>query len=1099
MSCVKCVNRIEDHLTKEPGIHSVQVSLLTEKAEIKYNPEYLIPSQITNFISNMGFGAKLIENDMNEKNGIITVEMLIEGMTCSSCVYKVEKELKKLKGITEVSVTLMTCRGKFKYEKASLLGPRDIINRISELGFKASMLNNESKSSLLAASHKKSIKRWRNSFILSVIFGLPSMLAMFVFMLTMPSSMEKDDSLMNATNKSESSHRHSQNSHGMMSQQFMLLPGLNLENLLMFLFCTPVQIFGGRHFYKQAYLSLREGSTNMDVLIALATTIAYVYSLMVLLAAMIVKSSFSPTTFFDTPPMLMIFVSLGRWLEHIAKGKTSEALSKLLSLQALEGCLVTLDQNGNILSEQTINANLFKRGDIIKVVPGSKIPVDGRVIEGQSACDEAIITGESLPVEKKPGSILIGGTINQNGLLIMKATHVGNDTALSQIVRLVEEAQTSKAPIQQLADRIAGVFVPLVCGVSLLTLIVWCSIGLFRFDLIKFYSPYHRDTGHVVSATEMTIELAFQFAITVLCVSCPCALGLATPTAVMVGTGAGATNGILIKGGEPLETAYKIKTIVFDKTGTITQGVPSVTKMIKFVNEKKIPFKDLLSIVASAEKSSEHSLAKAVVEFAKKILNKETFHKCDGFQAVPGCGLKTKVILNKSDKTQEEPEFNNLTLKEVEDLSWWFEDSQIEKKSDANKISSDDLDGSMIELQIDGMTCGSCVYKVEKETKKMKGIIDSKVNLATSRGKFKLDKTTQLTSRELIDKITELGFKASIPTTESKSYDVLIGNREWMKRNGLEIDEKIEKKMDFYELNGNTCVLCSIENQIVALIAIADKVKEEANLAIYTLKKMGLEVYLLTGDNRKTAGNIAKQVGIKKVFAEVLPSHKVRKIKELQQQTGAKVAMVGDGINDSPALAEADVGIAIGTGTDVAVEAADVVLIRNDLLDVIAAIKLSKATVKRIRFNFFFATVYNLIGIPIAAGLFLPLGLNLKPWMASAAMAMSSISVVCSSLLLKFFKKPTKEQLKTNDYLKYLHLDKLNDDQMSIHRGIDGFEKTPNPSILESLKSIRFSQIFAKDTHQNKLYDNENLLNVPLDEDEMEMNVVYDSTKKYTI
>jgi Cu+-exporting ATPase len=306
---------------------------------------------------------------------------------------------------------------------------------------------------------------------------------------------------------------------------------------------------------------------------------------------------------------------------NLKLGKTSNALSKLLSLQAVDACLVTLDEQGSIVKEEVINVHLIKRGDLVKVPPGSKIPVDGRVHQGQSMCDESIITGESMPVEKILGSIVIGGTLNQNGMLVVRATHVGKDTALSQIVRLVEEAQTSKAPIQQYADRIASFFVPFVCLASLLTLVAWCLIGAVRFDLIKYYSPYHRNSDHDVSALEMTIELAFQFAITVLCVSCPCALGLATPTAVMVGTGAGATNGILIKGGEPLELACRIRTIVFDKTGTITQGVPSVVKFFKFVSDEWLPARDLITLVASAENSSEHSLAKAIVKFCKKALN----------------------------------------------------------------------------------------------------------------------------------------------------------------------------------------------------------------------------------------------------------------------------------------------------------------------------------------------------------------------------------------------------------------------------------------------------------------------------------------------
>lgn len=951
-----------------------------------------------------------------------------------------------LLGVTEVSVTLLTNSGTFKFDNNFKIGTRDIINRIKELGFSATLQTSESKQNSLANSHKKAIRRWRNSFMLSLAFGLPSMIAMIFFMYILPGIGTDKDIETTTTATSNNSRNHTSNpmEHHVMHRQLMLLPGLNLENLIMFIFCTPVQFFGGRHFYKNAWMALKQGATNMDVLIALATSIAYFYSVLVLIVAMLLQNAFSPTTFFDTPPMLMIFVSLGRWLEHIAKGKTSEALSKLLSLQALEGCLVTLDDQGNLTSEQVIDAKLLKKGDLLKVTPGSKIPVDGKVVSGQSACDESIITGESLPVEKKPGSILIGGTINQTGVIIMEATHVGKDTALSQIVRLVEEAQTSKAPIQQYADRIAGIFVPIVVSVSLLTLFVWTFIGLFRFDVIKKYSPYHRDTGHEVSNLEMTIELAFQYAITVLCVSCPCALGLATPTAVMVGTGVGAINGILIKGGEPLELAYKIKTVVFDKTGTITQGIPSVTKLCRFVSETVLPLKDMLAIIGSAENSSEHSLARAVVKFAKRVLQTEKFFRCSNFQVVPGCGLKTKVHYDTTSQS----------LLSV--------DTRVPEVVDMVKHNSSDLNF------------------------------------------FKL-----------------------MDNEKVKCYDVLIGNREWMKRNFLDVDEKISQRMEDYEMSGNTCVLCAIDGHIVSMIAIADQVKDEANLVVYTLKKMGLDVVLLTGDNRKTAAAIAKQVGIKKVYAEVLPSHKVAKIKELKSQAGkGKIAMVGDGINDSPALAEADVGIAIGTGTDVAVEAADVVLIRNDLCDVISAIALSKKTVGRIRYNFFFATVYNLVGIPIAAGIFLPLGFNLKPWMASAAMAFSSISVVCSSLLLKLYRKPSYEKLRTQDYLRYvvvfnilmqylfkylylnyflyryIHSDRWDDDNISVHRGIGGINyndrSEKSESIFESIKSIRLSQYFGKNdaaTIRRDSSDNQGLLKNPGDDEDLEMTIIDDSTK----
>ena len=457
-----------------------------------------------------------------------------------------------------------------------------------------------------------------------------------------------------------------------------------------------------------------------------------------------------------------------------------------------------------------------------------------------------------------------------------------------------------------------------------------------------------------------------------------------------------------------METACKIKTIVFDKTGTITEGVPSVIKICKFVNERACSYSQLLAILGTAENKSEHSLAMAVLKFAKESLSVDNFGKCLKFDAVPGCGLKAKVNKIEEILKNVSPKMN---ICEFEDLSHFSS-----REVSPSKTETDNF--------IEG----------------------------------------------------------------SKVFDVLIGNREWMKRNFLIITEKMEDLMQSNEKNGHTCVLVAINNQIIAMLVIADKVKEEAHLAIYTLKKMGLEVYLLTGDNKRTALSIAKQVGIKHVFAEVLPHNKALKIEELQRLAKGKVAMVGDGINDSPALAKADIGIAIGTGTDVAVEAADVVLIRNNLIDVIGAINLSKATVKRIRLNFFFAIIYNMIGIPIAAGVFLPLGINLKPWMASAAMAFSSISVVMSSLILKFFKKPTKRELSTAEYSNYLSTKgNLDSDDISLHRGIDGFDVTPDGSLKKTNRINKFIGS-GKNTLQENQHDQESLL-YGEDEEEVQFNV----------
>uniref|UniRef100_A0A8D2CVH3 Copper-transporting ATPase 1 n=1 Tax=Sciurus vulgaris TaxID=55149 RepID=A0A8D2CVH3_SCIVU len=867
MTCASCVANIERNLRREEGIYSVLVALMAGKAEVRYNPTVIQPPLIAEFIRDLGFGATLIEN-ADEGDGVL--ELVVRGMTCASCVHKIESTLTKHRGIFYCSVALATNKAHIKYDP-EIIGPRDIIHTIESLGFEASLVKKDRSASHL--DHKREIRQWRRSFLVSLFFCIPVM-GLMIYMMVM------DHHLTTLHHNQNISNEEMINIHSSMFLERQILPGLSIMNLLSFLLCIPVQ------------------------------------------------------------------------------GKTSEALAKLISLQATEATIVTLNSENILLSEEQVDVELVQRGDIIKVVPGGKFPVDGRVIEGHSMVDESLITGEAMPVAKKPGSTVIAGSINQNGSILIRATHVGADTTLSQIVKLVEEAQTSKAPIQQFADKLSGYFVPFIVFVSIATLLVWIIIGFLNFEIVETYFPgYNRS----ISRTETIIRFAFQASITVLCIACPCSLGLATPTAVMVGTGVGAQNGILIKGGEPLEMAHKVKVVVFDKTGTITHGTPVVNQVKVLVESNRISRNKILAIVGTAESNSEHPLGAAVTKYCKQELDTETLGTCIDFQVVPGCGISCKVtniegLLHKNNWKLEENNIKNASL------------VQIDARNEQSSTSS-----SMI--------------------------IDAQLS----------------------------------NTFSTQQYKVLIGNREWMIRNGLIINNDVDDSMTEHERKGRTAVLVAVDDELCGLIAIADTVKPEAELAVHILKSMGLEVVLMTGDNSKTARSIASQVGITKVFAEVLPSHKVAKVKQLQEE-GKRVAMVGDGINDSPALAMANVGIAIGTGTDVAIEAADVVLIRNDLLDVVASIDLSRKTVKRIRINFVFALIYNLVGIPIAAGVFMPAGLVLQPWMGSAAMAASSVSVVLSSLFLKLYRKPTYENYELHSRSQ---IGQKSPSEISVHVGID--------------------------------------------------------------
>uniref|UniRef100_F6QPH5 P-type Cu(+) transporter n=1 Tax=Callithrix jacchus TaxID=9483 RepID=F6QPH5_CALJA len=908
MTCASCVANIERNLRREEGIYSILVALMAGKAEVRYNPTVIQPPMIAEFIRELGFGATVIEN-ADEGDGVL--ELVVRGMTCASCVHKIESTLTKHRGILYCSVALATNKAHIKYDP-EIIGPRDIIHTIESLGFEASLVKKDRSASHL--DHKREIRQWRRSFLVSLFFCIPVM-GLMIYMMVM------DHHFATLHHNQTMSKEEMINFHPSMFLERQILPGLSIMNLLSFLLCVPVQFFGGWYFYIQAYKALKHKTANMDVLIVLATTIAFAYSLVILLVAMYERAKVNPVTFFDTPPMLFVFIALGRWLEHIAKGKTSEALAKLISLQATEATIVTLDSDNFLLSEEQVDVELVQRGDIIKVVPGGKFPVDGRVIEGHSMVDESLITG-SYPA-------------------VCRQTQ--------------------------------WLFVPFIVFVSIATLLVWIVIGFLNFEIVETYFPgYNRS----ISRTETILRFAFQASITVLCIACPCSLGLATPTAVMVGTGVGAQNGILIKGGEPLEMAHKVKVVVFDKTGTITHGTPVVNQVKVLTESNRISQHKILAIVGTAESNSEHPLGAAITKYCKQELDTETLGTCIDFQVVPGCGISCKVT-----------NIEGLLHKD----NWKIEDNNIKNAS---------------LVQIDASN--------EQSSTSSSMIIDAQISNAFN----------------------------------AQQYKVLIGNREWMIRNGLVINNYVDDFMTEHERKGRTAVLVAVDDELCGLIAIADTVKPEAELAVHILKSMGLEVVLMTGDNSKTARSIASQVGITKVFAEVLPSHKVAKVKQLQEE-GKRVAMVGDGINDSPALAMANVGIAIGTGTDVAIEAADVVLIRNDLLDVVASIDLSRKTVKRIRINFVFALIYNLVGIPIAAGVFMPIGLVLQPWMGSAAMAASSVSVVLSSLFLKLYRKPTYENY---ELPARSQIGQKSPSEISVHVGIDDTSRnSPKLGLLDRI------------------------------------------------
>jgi len=764
---------------------------------------------------------------------MISETLGVGGMTCAACSARVERALKKLQGVESAVVNLAT-------EKATVVfDPRALrLSAIKEAVVKAGYQVLEVSSDTVDEDKRrkeKEIKTLWTKFIVAASLGLP---LLYIAMAPMIKWVSLPFPKFLAPMK------------------FPMTYGL-VELALV----IPI-IIAGYRFYTVGFKNLLHRSPNMDSLIAVGTTAAVVYSVYNLFRIAGGDRHAVDALYFETAGVIIALILLGKSLEAVSKGRTSEAIKKLMGLAPKTAIII---ENGE---EKEIPIKEVMPGDIIVVKPGAKIPVDGLVTEGQSAVDESMLTGESMPVDKKPGDPVYAATINSNGVLRFRAEKVGGETALAQIIKLVEDAQSSKAPIAQMADIVAGYFVPVVCAIALTAGIVWfvtASAGVVKL-------PH----GKTVT------EFALTIFISVLVIACPCALGLATPTAIMVGTGKGAENGILIKGGEALETAHKIQTIVFDKTGTITVGKPEVTDIIGNGEWGEDVF---LQVVAAAEKNSEHPLAAAIVSEAEKrglVLPSVT-----DFKAIPGRGIEAKI-----------------------NGEW--------------------------------------------------GVGSGEISL-------------------------------------------LVGNRKLMDERGISLAE-LEAASDRLAGEGKTPMYAALNGKATGIVAVADVLKPSSKEAIERLHKMGIEVAMITGDNKKTASAIAKQVGIDRVLAEVLPQDKSVEVKKLQEE-GRKVAMVGDGINDAPALAQADIGIAIGSGTDVAMESADIVLMRSDLLDVPTAINLSKRTIRNIKQNLFWAFGYNVLGIPIAAGvLYLFGGPLLNPVFAAAAMSLSSVSVLTNALRLKRFK-----------------------------------------------------------------------------------------------
>ncbi|KAI1825665.1 heavy metal translocatin [Xylaria intraflava] len=898
MTCGACTSAVESGFTDLDGVIQFNISLLAERAIITHDPAKVPSEKIVEIIEDRGFDAKVLTTtfDTLHQNTTSSAQFKIYGDPDAAAAKRLEETLLALPGVSSAKLSMSTSRLTVSHQP-NITSLRKIVESIESLGLNALISDNDDNNAQLESLAKtREIREWRRAFQISLAFAVPVFLISMIIPMFLPifdfGSLE-------------------------------LFRGLFLGDIVCLVLTLPVQFGIGKRFYISAYKSVKHGSPTMDVLVVLGTSAAFFFSIFAMVVSLLIPPHSRPSTIFDTSTMLITFITFGRFLENRAKGQTSSALSRLMSLapsmatiyadpiaaakaaEAWESRSVSEDpkgaaQEGSAIEEKIIPTELISVGDIVIIRPGDKIPADGTVVQGETYVDESMVTGEAIPIQKRKGSSLIGGTVNGHGRVDFRVTRAGRDTQLSQIVKLVQDAQTNRAPIQRLADTLAGVFVPTILILGFLTFITWMILSHVLKDPPKIF--LEKQSGG-------KLMVCVKLCISVIVFACPCALGLATPTAVMVGTGVGAENGILVKGGAALETSTKITQVVLDKTGTITHGKMDVatTKLPSLWQNKEWRRRLWWTIVGLAENGSEHPIGKAILGAARAELNLSHEGAIEGrigdFRAVVGRGVSATV----------EPATN----------------------------------------------------------------------------------------------------------TERQRYHVLIGSVRFLRESSVDVpaaaiedSEEINTKANESSKSslsaGTTNIFVAIDGTYAGHLCLADTIKDGAAVAIAALHRMGIKTAIVTGDQRSTALAVASQVGIasEDVFAGVSPDQKQEIINQFKQK-GECVAMVGDGVNDSPALATADVGIAMASGTDVAMEAADVVLMRpNQLMDVPVALCLARTIFTRIKLNLAWACVYNVIGLPFAMGIFLPLGFHLHPMAAGAAMATSSVSVVVSSLLLKLWKRP---------------------------------------------------------------------------------------------